>query len=606
MAKPPKTTKPGSNTDTSRPSGGDTRDRGESSTHVPRPLPDIERPSGPDTSAPAGDASGTAPHRPVVITEMPTATSNLADATRMISWPREQVDQLFRIDNTGLFMDNQDNLYADLGAEGIFRVETNANDQFQVPLPFAPGQSGPILKKVPGQPHWQIANPGQINPVVPPAAPAPFEVIAAHLADKLTKPDSNGLRFDKLKRAYVDLADGGTVLVRKNAQGDFQACSNNEATLSGPVLEIIEGMTLWQRKLPDAIPEPEDAGPGPSKRPRLQEDLDTPGQDADTDITASNPYLWASWGKTSKPVSGESIQIGQLFYRILPKGSLTGHFPLAFLEHPNFAPGRFEPFERMLQELPSLQPVIALRSTPQVASSAIRPFSKPLTDHVGDVFKSFTPNTSRAVAKRLFEVSSGSLDIDGSGMARMMQALRHWEGKSSISVKGMGDPMDLLPVAAGSAEPARRVQLHPPGSNRPLEQLNLSPEASPTWNLFKDQLDAPGRISLLLSSLLSQSNYKVFLPSGEGLGLNPQTLVFKRDNHQKVYFLKIGYLTTDTLEIYHPTLPELADPMLHRRIGADGHQALLAADARGDVVWLIGGVQHLPGADPTVFIIKER
>jgi hypothetical protein len=611
MAKPPRPTKPGGNTDTpstvTKPST-ETRGREDGSTNVPRPVPDSERPWDSNTTPPSGYTSGTVPNRPVVITEMPTAAIGIADATRMISWPREQVEQLLRIDNTGLFMDSQEHLYADIGVEGIFRIEKNANNEFQIPLPFAPGQAGPILMKVPGQPQWRIARPGQVDPVLPVAKPANLELIAPHLADKLTRPDSNGIRFDKLKRTYVDLADGGTVLIRKNTQGDYQASSTSESTPSGPVLESIEGMTLWQRKSPVAEwPASDQAGPGPNQRPRLEQDADGGDDGIDADVSRRNPYLWASWGKTSQPVSGESIQIGQLFYRIVPKGALTGQVPLVFLQHPDFAPGRFEPFERMLQEAPSLQPVIALRSRPQVVSSSIRPFAKPLTHHVGDVFKRFTQNTSRAVAKRLFEASGSLRDIDGTGLARMMQTFRHWEGKTRVAVNKFGDPLDMLPVAAGSTGTRRIVPLHAADSPMPLQQLNLKPESSPVWHLYKDRLDEPGHLSLLVATLLSESSYTVFLPANaEHLKILPPMLLFKRNNHDKVYFLKLGYIDTDAIEIHPPSVPELADPMLHRRMSTEGHQALLAADVHGDVVWLIGGVQHLPGADPSIFIIKER
>ncbi|MHC8318825.1 hypothetical protein [Pseudomonas sp. LB3P31] len=608
MARPPKPVKPSSNTDTPsntlKPSVNDPRERGDGSANIPRTLPDTDRPSGSNGSNTSGESAGALPHRAVVVTDMPTSAINTAEAIGMISWPRDQVDQLFQIDNTGLFMDSQQQLYADVGAEGIFRIETNAHNEFQIPLPFAPGQAGPILMKVPGQPQWRIARPGQTAPTDLPTSPTALEIIPRHLTHKLTKPDSNGLRFDKLKRTYVDLIDGGTVLVRRNAQGDYQASSANETTPSGPVLESMEGMTLWQRKSLDSPPS-EEPGPGPSKKPRLDKEAQTsPGAGVAASI---NPYLWASWGKIRKPETGEFIQIGQLYYPIVPKGPLTDRLPLVFLQHPNFAPARFEAFESMLLHTPDLQPVIGFRSMPQVVSSAIRPFAKPLTKHVGDAFTGFTENTSRAVAKHLFDLSSGSQDIDGSGLARMMQTLRHWEGTSDVAVKGFGDPLDMLPAALGSGEASRIVPLHSADSLMHLQQLNFNPELSSVWNLYKDALDAPGRISLLLSSLLSKSNYKVFLPrKAEHLKFNPPTLVFKRNNHAKVYFLKLGYIETDAIKIRPPTMPELRDPMLHMRMSAEGHQALLGAEVRGDVVWLIGGVQHLPGREPAIFIIKER
>lgn len=122
------------------------------------------------------------------------------------------------------------------------------------------------------------------NPVEGTNAPVRSEtlaIIGPALADKLTKVAGDLFRYDKQKKIYVDVRDEGTVMVCKNAHGDYQATSAKELTPSGPVLEPIEGTTLWQRKPQSAIPIEEsqpgipqqppaavDLGPGPSKRPR--------------------------------------------------------------------------------------------------------------------------------------------------------------------------------------------------------------------------------------------------------------------------------------------------------------------------------------------------
>jgi hypothetical protein len=554
------------------------------------------------------------------------ATSAAETATNMISWPRSEVDQLFRIDETGLFMSSRQQLYADIGAEGIFLIRANAKGDYQVPFPFAPGQAGPILRKIPGQPQWRIVREGLVATAIAPTRAETLEIIPRHLAEKLSTPDADGIRYDKLKRTYVDLADGGTVMVRKNADRDYQATSAIELIPSGPVLESIDGMTLWQRKAlintaagespqmagHQPLPDAENAGPGPSKRPRRDENVDA--SDAVTPPNAANlnrnPYLWASWGKTTKPDSVESVQIGQLHYHIVPKGPLANRLPIVFLQHPEFAPSRFEVFERMLHEAPSLQPVATshhVGTNTRKVDGAVRLFEKTLTRHVADAFNGFTEPTSRAVAKRLFELSSGSEEINGGGLASMMQTFRYWEGQTTIGVKGLGDPLDILPVASGSDGPRRIVPLHSAESVVPLQQLNFKPESAPAWRDYTERPTEPGQLPLLLASILERSNYRVFLPANvNNVKLPPPTLVFNRPNHNKVYFLKLGRVDTDAIVITPPHAPELADPVLSARIGAEAHQLLLAADARGDVVWLMGGVQHLPGGSPSVFIIKER
>ncbi|MCP1519387.1 hypothetical protein J2Y74_003697 [Pseudomonas migulae] len=308
--------------------------------------------------------------------------------------------------------------------------------------------------------------------------------------------------------------------------------------------------------------------------------------------------------------SVESVQIGQLHYHIVPKGPLADRLPLVFLQHPEFAPSRFEVFELMLHEAPSLQPVATshhVGTNARKVDGAVLLFEKTLTQHVADAFKGFTEPTSRAVAKRLFELSSGSEEINGSGLARMMQTFRYWEGKTAIGAKGLGDPLDILPVASGREGPRRIVPLQAPDTQGPLQQLNFTAESAPAWRLYTEGPNEPGRLPLLLASILGHSNYKVFLPANvDNIKLPPPTLVFNRPNHNKVYFLKLGRVDADAIVITPPPTPELADPTLRTRIGAEAHQLLLAADARGDVVWLMGGVQHLPGGNPSVFIIKER
>lgn len=619
MAKPPKTVStsntPATSTTLPRSSSEDSRVRGSShAATVGRLQGDANPVSDANVSS---SSQSTVPRQPVVVTDMPvTATSAAEIAANMISWPRNKVDELFKIANTGLFMSSRQQLYADIGEEGIFLIRTNEKGDYQVPLPFAPGQPGPILKKIPGQPQWRIAREGLVLPTAGvPARPEALEIIPRHLADKLTPPNANGLRYDKLKRTYVDLAEEGTVMVRKNTDGDYQASSTSELTPSGPVLEGIDGMTLWQRKaINTAASDADESGPTPGKRPRLDQNTEASDPVADNSQPAAtlneNPYLWASWGKITKPDSVESIKIGQLHYPIVPKGPMADQLPLVFIQHPGFAPSRFEAFERMLQEAPSLQPVataLHAGTNTRKVDGATRLFERSLTQQVADVYKGFTEPTSRAVAKRLFELSNESQVFNGRGLALMMQTFRHWQGKSTIGVPRLGDPLDMLPVASGNEGVRRIVELLAPDSVAPLQQLNFRPESTHAWQSYADLPNGPGQLSLLLASILGHSGYKVFLPANvENVQLSPPTLVFKRPNHNKVYFLKLGRVETDAIEIKPPAIPELADPLLRARVGAEAHQLLLAANAKGDVVWLIGGVQHLLAGNPSVFIIKER
>jgi len=65
-------------------------------------------------------------------------------------------------------------------------------------------------------------------------------------------------------------------------------------------------------------------------------------------------------------------------------------------------------------------------------------------------------------------------------------------------------------------------------------------------------------------------------------------------------------VATDDIEIKTPLTPEFDDPLLKNQMSAEMHQTLVAANARKDLVWLIGGVQQLPAKNPSIFIIRDR
>lgn len=632
MAKPPKKVSTSNTSDTSlthpKFSPGDNLLWSDHSGSRFRTLQDAELT--PDTQA-ATVLSDVAPHRPVVVAHIPVHGGSFdTAAASMISWPREQIDQLFQIDDTGLFMSAEQQLYADIEDQGIFRIEPNVQGKYQVHFPFAAGQPGTILVKIQGQPRWRMERQGLISlardtPLSIPGLGASMNqamrIIQSNLADRLTKPDERGLRYDKLKRIYVDVVDEGTVMVRRNADGQYQETSSGELTPSGPVLEGIDGMTLWQRKAPNATTTDDspqldayqqtstakDLGPGPSKRPRLDENVETSDTVAGAEHIAapenSNPYLWASWAKTSKPDAVDSIQIGQLHYQIVPTGPLAEWYPLVFLQHPQFAPSRFEAFERMLHEAPSLQPVAVVNRTGtdfRKVSGVTPLFEKPLTQHIADTFKGFTGDTSRAVAKRLFELSSGSKEVNGVGLARMKQTFRNWEGESAVGVPGLGDPLDMLPVAIRTEGSRQIIALRSPNAGETLQQLDFNPSHS--WKIYANNPTAMN-LKTLFIKILNESGYDTFTPDAV---THFNSLVFRRPNHNKIYFLKLGTVKTDGLEIRTPLVPELEDPLLINQMSAEINQLLVAANARNDVVWLIGGVQHQPTKSPSIFIIRDR
>lgn len=186
---------------------------------------------------------------------MHTEATDVEAATLMITWPADQLDQLRPMgDNTGLFESPDGRLYANLGAEGHFQVRHTADDSYQVPLPFSPDLPGPTLVKIEGQPIWRIIPPNWLLQSVPemgartvntPPTPQLPTFITPHTSRMLTAADSAGIRYDKLKKRYVDVPEG-TAMVFRHPDGEYQLTSVSELLPSGPFVEQIPGTMQWR------------------------------------------------------------------------------------------------------------------------------------------------------------------------------------------------------------------------------------------------------------------------------------------------------------------------------------------------------------------------
>ncbi|WLH37384.1 hypothetical protein PSH79_08785 [Pseudomonas sp. FP2196] len=557
----------------------------------------------------------------VVINEMPAPhIESYQSASGEIAWPKERYAELVPFGTeTGLYKGPDARIYAEIGAEGRFLVEQNPQGVYHVPLSFAPGVPGPILAKIAGQPRWRIERPGWQSPPKPSQSP-PY--IAPELATLLTRAElsADGIRYDKHKKTYVDLAEG-TVMVGKNRAGVYQETSASELSPSGAEVELIPGMKLWRRKAQDlpreqtppaSAPHPaaesDEPTPHPGKRPRLDEAQDTAhSPTADTAPSPDQtPYFWLSWGLLNQPTSGESVQLGWLHYPIVPMGTAPNRLPkVYFLQHPEFAPAHFDAFEHMLQQAPSLQPVATFRigHEPGEVRPGKRFFEKPLSQSVAETFVDFSAFTSRAVARRIFELSDDSPVITATGLINIQAVLHQWNQKPFPTTPAFADPMNMLPVASIiEADGIKAIKLKPQVEGE-LQRLTFDPQHFAfEWKHYKtDPTDY--NLRRLIGALLIRSGYDVFPLTHEH---RRPALVFRRESHDKVFFLTLGVIQHDV--VVHHTVPgtELADPALPDRIGSAAHLALKTAQAQNNVVWLIGGVLKTePDAD-SVFILRER
>jgi len=612
MVKPPKkiaVTTAADSTVTTRPvqSGSGTR----SNVSLPdTPLSGVDSTSG---------SSSTANIAPVVITvsTMPGPVTRSVSAPRhAVAWPDNRLNELTPIgENSGLFTGPDQRTYAQLGSEGRFLVEQDAQGSYYIPMTFAPGIVGPSLTKIEGHASWHIQRPGWSSTQTRTTAtdtPLPA-YLSPEDANTLTRANmsSAGIRYNKLKQAFVDTAEG-TVMVRKNPQGEYQYVSATTRSAPDIVFEQIPDSLLWRRKtsqtqagistgVPRRIAEPTVES---NKRVRL----DASEQTVTTPLLAASapndqtPFFWLPWGHLNKPPVVESIQLGWFHYPIVPVGS--NRTPkVYFVQHPDFAPARFEGFEQMLRTAPSLQPVATFRigNDPGEIHPGKRFFEEPISHSVANTFPVFSAATAWAVGKRLFELADNSAVITGTGLVNIQAVLHQWKQKPFPTAPAYTDPLNMLAIAPSIDVGGKKLIPMPSQSDSELQRLTFDPQQFPTeWNHYKTW---PTDLNLrrLLGALLIRCGYDVFPLTYEH---RQPTLVFKREGHDPLYFLKLGSVAQVGLS--HRPGNELADPSLPSRIGSEAFRELTTAATQDKVIWLIGGVLKVESNPDSVFIIRER
>ncbi|WKV90934.1 hypothetical protein LJU32_13090 [Pseudomonas sp. B21_DOA] len=129
-------------------------------------------------------------------------------------------------DKSGLFTGPDQRTYAQIDSEGRFVVEQDLHGNYHLPLTFAPGVTGLALVPNEGQASWSIQRPDRPSIRRAPTTLASPDYLAPSDVNTLTKPQlaTDGIRYNKLKQTFVTTVDG-TVMVRKNKDGDYQQAS---------------------------------------------------------------------------------------------------------------------------------------------------------------------------------------------------------------------------------------------------------------------------------------------------------------------------------------------------------------------------------------------
>lgn len=455
--------------------------------------------------------------------------------------------------------------------------------------------------------------------------------IDADAATLLTSVDSSpdGIRYDKHKKTYVDM-EGGTVMVRRNADGSFQHTHAGESSPTGDLIERIPGSKLWRWVEPTATtsrgPEPEvvlppaetaDTMPGPSKRPRLDPALDV---SSDTDALMQTLFSrradaldlssgqWRNWGKAIRPETGDSIEIDGAYYPIVSRAGQPDA-GLVYVQHPGFAPvGGYDAFEHMLRNEPSHQPRWALKRNGRwrvLENQA--PFEMPMTQYVATAFKHLSNHCEGAIARAVFDHSTQSGAPDNHALSMMVLTLRHWLDRVNNEAptnRGLLDPLMLLPPL-----PTQPDRLYPGGilslpasSTAAFVRIDFDPQRFPEpWNSYATA-PTPANLRMLFSTLLQDNGYSVN-PSSRAL--QEGALIFHREGIAAVFVLKLPRITGDSVP--RPSLPgaEISSSLFQTRLTSAAKQELDNHLARNQVVYLMGGVQHTEPGKSTLFIVRE-
>ena len=616
MAKPPKKVSVTTKTDLPEaPGSSSPTPRNTVGLHMPDALLlGIEPTPGRATEASAGVDQMPA----VVIHQLPPTANAPATTRQVAAWPQDRADELVPLpDQRGLFTGPDQRTYAQIADEGRFVVEQDSHGNYHLPLTFAPGVAGLALVRNEGQPSWNIQRPDRqsIRPatstVDTPTYLSPSDV------STLTKPElaTDGIRYNKLKQTFVTTLDG-TVMVRKNKDGEYQQAFATSRDAPEIFFEQIAGTVFWRQKASgpqqaepssssrQPIVQAEEPIAGPSKRPRLDEAIDASTQPTASVQDQQSAYSWLPWGYLNKPAGIESVQLGWLHYPIVPVGSNPAP-RVFFVVHPEFRPTHFEAFETMLTHAPALQPVATFRigSDPGEIHPGKRFFDAPITQSVARAFPDFSDATARAVARRLFELADHSPTITGTGLVNIQAALHQWQQRTvpTTPTLTMADPMNMLAVAPDIDLGGKRLIPMPSRVDSELQRLSFDPQRFPlAWNHYSTY---PSDLNLrrLIGSLLVNSGYELFPLTYEH---RMPTLVFRRAHHDQIFFLKLG--AVDQAGLTHVPGNELTEPGAPARIGQAAFKALTEAAAQNKVVWLIGGVLRVAGKPDSVFIIRER
>ncbi|QRK85970.1 hypothetical protein JN757_09435 [Pseudomonas granadensis] len=432
--------------------------------------------------------------------------------------------------------------------------------------------------------------------------------INPEFATQLTRKRNSeeGFLYDKRNKTYVELQEG-IVMVGHAADGWRQTYAG-ESTPTGKKVEQIPGSTLWREtasvspiSLVQSAPATQ-RSPAPSDTRTLIDNLVSRQTEA-LDLSAGP---WQNWGKSTRPESGDSIEIDGLHYPILAQnlGSESG---LVYLQHPGFALDRFDAFESMLRDEPSRQPMWARkRDGHWQVLDGYPPFEMSPSQYVATAFRHLSQRSSSNLARAVFDRASLPTGINGDGLSVVSLTYRHWLDRVNNVAPGFGlaEPLLMLPKLStppGSTPGAGLLAL-PDYNSTQLQRLDFDPSKFPAqWAAYTAQPSALNLRTMFLNLL--QDNGYIFAPPTNLLVEN--ALIFHRPDIAGLFILKLPLVSGDQVPRYTAPGSNFADPDFLAGLGAENKRHLDQYLSQVEVAHLVGGVQRLSADTQTLFIVRE-
>jgi hypothetical protein len=576
-----------------------------------------ENPVFAETTASLSQTPGHPPS--VLVNNIPAPYSLTVEAIlRTIAWPADQVHLLKRLDiDDGLSVSPDGQLYAHVENAGNLPVEQLGNGRYQLSLPFVPHLAGTFLIKTERQSVWTFERPDWLahdtgNEQLDMAAdvtPEPMYLSpddAALLTPRLHSTD--GIRYDKHRKTYVDTAQG-TVMVRKNAAGQYQQSSATARNASALLFEQIPGTRMWQGKTAQSDTEPESSwqektNPATqgSDKSRHQEQSANATRMLTESLLSAHPAtinlrfgLWRNWGQNIRPPLGQHIEIDGQYYRVMQQ-DLNADPRLVYLQHPLFSPALYDAFEYMLRDNPSLQPKWAVRNNDQwTVLDNVVPFEMPITQYISRAFKYLSDQSVSALARAMFNQANQSEIINGSGLALMNQVFRFWANRDGYSApRGeLAEPLLMLRSLSPLAMPASRSE--------GLMRLDFDPgRFSRHWNEYAAEKTAVS-LRKLFSRLLEDAGYGVIRSRNTR---DEDVLLFYRENIDHVFVLQLPSPANGNLQ--QRALENIQLSEAQRQLWVSDQKPLSAYQDEQNISFLLGGVQTDIQRQTSLFVTKIK